>query len=408
MEPTTIKDFEAAIAELESIVKKLEEGDLALEASLQLYERGVQLSRFCHSRLEDAERRIEILNERGQLRPAAGATSTPTTTRRRARDDRRDSRRRVRARAAGRSRGRARDPAAAAARLPRSRGRRDALQPDGRRQAAAAGAVPGQRRGRRRPDRRGPASRLRDRADSHLLAHPRRSAGDGRRLDAPRPADAARRRRRRAWPSWRATACSPKRSTCSSSLPGRCRARVLRAVRSIAEAAGPVGMVGGQAIDLASRDARSRRAARAGARRRRPRHACTRRRPARSSARPPRRAPCSAAAAKRRSPAIDAAAAEFGLAFQIVDDILDVEGDAGAARQDAGQGRRRRQAHLSCAVRARPVPTDGGSLHRSRGRRARGRGHGRLVAARHRPLDCGAPELDVSRWAGGVRPPGYD
>jgi exodeoxyribonuclease VII small subunit len=68
--PTTIKDFEAAIAELESIVKKLEEGDLALEASLQLYERGVHLSRFCHSRLEDAERRIEILNERGQLRPA--------------------------------------------------------------------------------------------------------------------------------------------------------------------------------------------------------------------------------------------------------------------------------------------------------------------------------------------------
>ena len=67
---TTIKDFEAAIAELESIVKKLEEGDLALEKSLELYERGVQLSRFCHSRLEEAERRIEILSERGELRPA--------------------------------------------------------------------------------------------------------------------------------------------------------------------------------------------------------------------------------------------------------------------------------------------------------------------------------------------------
>ena len=66
----TIKDFEAAIAELESIVKKLEEGDLPLETSLQLYERGVHLSRFCHSRLEEAERRIEILNERGQLQPA--------------------------------------------------------------------------------------------------------------------------------------------------------------------------------------------------------------------------------------------------------------------------------------------------------------------------------------------------
>jgi exodeoxyribonuclease VII small subunit len=67
----TIKDFEAAIAELETIVKKLEEGDLPLETSLQLYERGVHLSRFCHSRLEEAERRIEILNERGQLKPAS-------------------------------------------------------------------------------------------------------------------------------------------------------------------------------------------------------------------------------------------------------------------------------------------------------------------------------------------------
>jgi exodeoxyribonuclease VII small subunit len=67
---TTIKDFEAAIAELESIVKKLEEGDLPLESSLQLYERGVHLSRFCHSRLEEAERRVEILNERGELKPA--------------------------------------------------------------------------------------------------------------------------------------------------------------------------------------------------------------------------------------------------------------------------------------------------------------------------------------------------
>ena len=66
----TIKDFEAAIAELESVVKKLEEGDLPLEASLALYERGVQLSRFCHARLEAADRRIEILNERGELSAA--------------------------------------------------------------------------------------------------------------------------------------------------------------------------------------------------------------------------------------------------------------------------------------------------------------------------------------------------
>ena len=73
MAETTIKDFEGAIAELESIVKKLEEGDLPLEQSLALYERGVQLSRFCHARLEQAERRIEILNERGELKPAPSA-----------------------------------------------------------------------------------------------------------------------------------------------------------------------------------------------------------------------------------------------------------------------------------------------------------------------------------------------
>jgi len=73
---TTIKDFEAAIAELEAVVKKLEDGDLPLEESLRLYERGVHLSRFCHARLEEAERRIEILNERGHLQPApAGLTA---------------------------------------------------------------------------------------------------------------------------------------------------------------------------------------------------------------------------------------------------------------------------------------------------------------------------------------------
>ena len=73
---SSIKDFEAAISELESIVKKLEEGgDLSLEESLKLYERGVTLSKFCHARLEDAERRIELLSERGDLRPAPASLS---------------------------------------------------------------------------------------------------------------------------------------------------------------------------------------------------------------------------------------------------------------------------------------------------------------------------------------------
>jgi exodeoxyribonuclease VII small subunit len=76
MPETSIKDFEGAIAELESIVKKLEDGELALEQSLILYERGVQLSRFCHARLEEAERRIEILTDRGELKPAPSSLTT--------------------------------------------------------------------------------------------------------------------------------------------------------------------------------------------------------------------------------------------------------------------------------------------------------------------------------------------
>ena len=69
MDPT-IKDFEAAIAELDAVVRKLEDGDLTLESSLALYERGVQLSRYCHTRLDEADRRIEVLNERGELSAA--------------------------------------------------------------------------------------------------------------------------------------------------------------------------------------------------------------------------------------------------------------------------------------------------------------------------------------------------
>ena len=72
MDPT-IKDFESASAELEGIVKQMEEGDLTLEKALELYERGVQLSRFCHAKLEEAERRIEILNERGEIKAAPDA-----------------------------------------------------------------------------------------------------------------------------------------------------------------------------------------------------------------------------------------------------------------------------------------------------------------------------------------------
>ncbi len=55
------KDFEAALRELEQIVEQLEVGDLPLEQSLELFEQGVRLSRDCQKRLDEAERRVEIL-----------------------------------------------------------------------------------------------------------------------------------------------------------------------------------------------------------------------------------------------------------------------------------------------------------------------------------------------------------
>lgn len=55
------KKFEAALARLEEIVQELEKGDLPLEQSLKLFEEGIKLSRICNSRLEEAERKVEIL-----------------------------------------------------------------------------------------------------------------------------------------------------------------------------------------------------------------------------------------------------------------------------------------------------------------------------------------------------------
>ena len=54
-------DFEVALKQLEQIVEQLEAGDLPLERSLELFEQGVRLSRDCQKRLDEAERRVEIL-----------------------------------------------------------------------------------------------------------------------------------------------------------------------------------------------------------------------------------------------------------------------------------------------------------------------------------------------------------
>lgn len=62
--------FEAQLASLERIVRELERGDLPLERSLELFEQGVRLSRECQERLNEAERRIELL-----LRSGDGTTT---------------------------------------------------------------------------------------------------------------------------------------------------------------------------------------------------------------------------------------------------------------------------------------------------------------------------------------------
>jgi len=53
--------FEDALNKLEKIVSKLEEGDIPLEESLKLFEEGIRLSRFCNQKLDEAEKKVEIL-----------------------------------------------------------------------------------------------------------------------------------------------------------------------------------------------------------------------------------------------------------------------------------------------------------------------------------------------------------
>jgi exodeoxyribonuclease VII small subunit len=77
--------FEDALNKLEKIVSKLEEGDIPLEESLKLFEEGIRLSRFCNQKLDEAEKRVEILlkSKEGNLRlhpfdPSASSGQNPS------------------------------------------------------------------------------------------------------------------------------------------------------------------------------------------------------------------------------------------------------------------------------------------------------------------------------------------
>lgn len=54
-------DFESALTELESLVERMEQGDLSLEESLRQFETGIMLTRACQQALQEAEQKVEIL-----------------------------------------------------------------------------------------------------------------------------------------------------------------------------------------------------------------------------------------------------------------------------------------------------------------------------------------------------------
>ena len=77
--PEAAPKFEEALKELEDVVARLEKGELALEDSLRLYERGIALARHCHAKLEEAEGKIELLMKDARGEPVLDAQGQPKT-----------------------------------------------------------------------------------------------------------------------------------------------------------------------------------------------------------------------------------------------------------------------------------------------------------------------------------------
>lgn len=68
-------NFEAALGKLEELVRRMETGDLTLEESLKAFEEGTRLARICARKLDEAERRVEILLKQGEdlvVKPLSG------------------------------------------------------------------------------------------------------------------------------------------------------------------------------------------------------------------------------------------------------------------------------------------------------------------------------------------------
>ena len=56
-----VKTFEQSMTELEDIVSNLEAGDITLDASLELFEKGIKLANFCQKKLDEAEKKVKVL-----------------------------------------------------------------------------------------------------------------------------------------------------------------------------------------------------------------------------------------------------------------------------------------------------------------------------------------------------------
>ena len=61
------ESFESAMEQLETLVSKMESGDLSLEESLEAFEKGVHLTRYCQDQLKKAELKIQELNSKGEI-----------------------------------------------------------------------------------------------------------------------------------------------------------------------------------------------------------------------------------------------------------------------------------------------------------------------------------------------------
>ena len=72
--------FEDALRDLEDVADKLESGELGLDDSIMEFEKGIKLARFCQQKLEDAERKIEILQKGndGEVKPGRVAVKNDT------------------------------------------------------------------------------------------------------------------------------------------------------------------------------------------------------------------------------------------------------------------------------------------------------------------------------------------